>query len=321
MGLCNFEVRYKNMKLQRKFTLEEICKIIDCNYVGEPNHIITGLNEIHMVESGDIVFVDHPKYYEKALKSAATTIIIDKEVDCPTGKALILSKSPFDDFNRLTRHFMPETNPHHPTNQFIHPSSIIFPTVFIGSNVKIGENCKIMSGACILDNCTLENNVIIGPNTVIGHSAFYYKKKNEGYDRMHTCGGVYIESNVEIGALCTIDAGVSGLTRIGYGTKIDNQVHIGHDTQIGAHCLMASGVGIAGCVTIKNHVTLWGQVGCASNVLIEDNVVVYAQSGIGKDLSAGKTYFGSPCAEAKEKFRELVALKKLPNIIDKLSNG
>jgi UDP-3-O-[3-hydroxymyristoyl] glucosamine N-acyltransferase len=83
---------------------------------------------------------------------------------------------------------------------------------------------------------------------------------------------------------------------------------------------MASGVGIAGCVTIKNNVTLWGQVGCASNVVIENNVIVYAQSGIGKNLEEGKTYFGSPCGEAKEKFKELVALKKLPTILDKLTN-
>ncbi|MCF8411079.1 MAG: UDP-3-O-(3-hydroxymyristoyl)glucosamine N-acyltransferase [Crocinitomicaceae bacterium] len=308
------------MKLPRKYTLVEICKLIQCDYIGEPTHGITGLNEIHMVESGDIVFVDHPKYYEKALKSAATTIIIDKEVECPTGKALILSKSPFDDFNRLTRHFMPESNPHESKNQTIHPSSIIFPHVFIGSNVKIGENCKIMSGASIQDNCIIENNVIIGPNTVIGHYAFYYKKKVDGYHRLHSCGGVHIKENVEVGALCTIDAGVSGMTTIGRGTKIDNQVHIGHDTQIGEHCLMASGVGIAGCVTIKNNVTLWGQVGCASNVVIENNVVVYAQSGIGKNLEEGKTYFGSPCGEAKEKFKELVALKKLPTILDKLTN-
>jgi UDP-3-O-[3-hydroxymyristoyl] glucosamine N-acyltransferase len=309
------------MKLPRKFTLLEICELIQCKFIGEPTHNIKGINEIHMVETGDIVFVDHPKYYEKALKSAATTIIIDKEVECPIGKALIISDSPFDDFNKLTRHFMPETNPNNVKNQIIHPSAVIFPNVYVGSNVRIGENCKIMSGACIQDNCILDNNVIIGPNSVIGHSAFYYKKKTDGYDRMHTCGGVHLETNVEVGALCTIDAGVSGMTRIGKGTKIDNQVHIGHDTQIGEHCLMASGVGIAGCVVIKNHVTLWGQVGCASNIVIENNVTVYAQSGVGKNLEEGKTYFGSPCAEAKEKFRELVALKKLPTILDNLSNG
>ena len=309
------------MKLPREFTLSEISDLISCTYIGNPEHKITGINEIHMVENGDIVFVDHPKYYDKALNSAATTIIINKEVDCPDGKALILSQAPFDAFNQLTRYFMPEKDPYKPQDQHLHPTSIIFPNVFIGSNVTIGEYCKIMAGAVIGDNTIIENYVIIGPNTVLGHSAFYYKKKETGYDRMHTCGGVHIESEVEIGALCTIDAGVTGMTRIGKGTKIDNQVHVGHDTQVGEHCLMASGVGIAGCVIIKNHVTLWGQVGCASNVTIENNVTVYAQSGIGKNLLEGKTYFGSPCEEAKDKFREIIALKKLPSILDKLSNG
>ena len=309
------------MKLPREFTLSEISDLISCTYIGNPEHKITGINEIHMVENGDIVFVDHPKYYDKALNSAATTIIINKEVDCPDGKALILSQAPFDAFNQLTRYFMPEKDPYKPQDQHIHPTSIIFPNVFIGSNVTIGEYCKIMAGAVIGDNTIIENYVIIGPNTVLGHSAFYYKKKETGYDRMHTCGGVHIESEVEIGALCTIDAGVTGMTRIGKGTKIDNQVHVGHDTQVGEHCLMASGVGIAGCVIIKNHVTLWGQVGCASNGTIENNVTVYAQSGIGKNLLEGKTYFGSPCEEAKDKFREIIALKKLPSILDKLTNG
>lgn len=308
------------MKLPREYSLSEICDLISCTYIGKPEHKITGINEIHMVENGDIVFVDHPKYYDKALSSAATTIIINKEVACPDGKALIISQTPFDEFNRLTRYFMPEKDPYKPVNQNIDSTAVVFPNVFLGSNVTIGKNCKIMAGAVIGDNTIIENNVIIGPNTVLGHSAFYYKKKETGYDRMHSCGGVYIESEVEIGALCTIDAGVTGMTRIGKGTKLDNQVHIGHDTQVGEHCLMASGVGIAGCVIIKNHVTLWGQVGCASNVTIEDNVTVYAQSGIGKNLAAGKTYFGSPCEEAKEKFREIIALKKLPNLIDRLSN-
>ncbi len=306
------------MKLDRTYTLKEISEIVQCAYVGNDNHQITGINEIHMVESGDIVFVDHPKYYDKALKSAATTIIINKEVLCPTGKALILSEKPFDVFNQLTTHFRPLQSPHTQENQFIHPSAEIYPNVFIGNNVKIGKNTRIYPGVCIMDNATIGDDVIIGANTVIGHFAFYYKKKEDGYDRLHTCGGVEIESNVEIGALCTIDAGVTGITRIGKGTKLDDQVHIGHDTVIGEHCLMASGVGIAGCVKIENNVILWGQVGCASDVVIGEGVVVYAQSGISKDLETGKTYFGSPCTEAKEKFKEMAAIRQLPELLKKL---
>jgi UDP-3-O-[3-hydroxymyristoyl] glucosamine N-acyltransferase len=305
------------MKLDRTYTLKEICEIVQCAFVGSENHKITGINEIHMVENGDIVFVDHPKYYDKALKSAATTIIINKEVDCPSGKALILSEKPFDVFNQLTTHFRPLQSPHSQENQFIHPSAQIYPNVFIGNNVKIGKNTRIYPGVCIMDNTIIGDDVIIGANTVIGHFAFYYKKKEDGYDRLHTCGGVEIESNVEIGALCTIDAGVTGITRIGKGTKLDDQVHIGHDTVIGEDCLMASGVGIAGCVKIENGVILWGQVGCASDVVIGEGVVVYAQSGISKDLEAGKTYFGSPCIEAKEKFKEMAAIRQLPELLKK----
>ena len=305
------------MKLDRTYTLKEICEIVQCAFVGSENHKITGINEIHMVQNGDIVFVDHPKYYDKALKSAATTIIINKEVECPSEKALILSEKPFDVFNQLTTHFRPLQSPHSQENQFIHPSAQIYPNVFIGNNVKIGKNTRIYPGVCIMDNTIIGDDVIIGANTVIGHFAFYYKEKEDGYDRLHTCGGVEIESNVEIGALCTIDAGVTGITRIGKGTKLDDQVHIGHDTVIGEDCLMASGVGIAGCVKIENSVILWGQVGCASDVVIGEGVVVYAQSGISKDLEAGKTYFGSPCIEAKEKFKEMAAIRQLPELLKK----
>jgi UDP-3-O-[3-hydroxymyristoyl] glucosamine N-acyltransferase len=305
------------MKLERAYTLKEISEIVQCTFVGSENHEITGINEIHMVQNGDIVFVDHPKYYEKALHSAATTIIINKEVDCPSGKALILSDKPFDIFNKLTNYFCPLQSPHSQENQFIHPSAQIYPNVFIGNNVKIGKNTRIYPGVCIMDNTIIGDDVIIGANTVIGHFAFYYKKKEDGYDRLHTCGGVEIESNVEIGALCTIDAGVTGITRIGKGTKLDDQVHIGHDTVIGEECLMASGVGIAGCVKIENSVILWGQVGCASDVVIGEGAVVYAQSGISKDLEAGKTYFGSPCIEAKDKFKEMAAIRQLPELLKK----
>ncbi len=305
------------MKLDKPYTLEEICNIVHCKFVGDANHKITGINEIHMVVPGDIVFVDHPKYYDKALKSAATTIIIDKEVDCPKGKALIICEKPFDIFNELTLYFKPLKSPHDQENQFIHPSAIIYPNVFIGNNVKIGKNSRVFPGVCIMDNTNIGDNVVIGANTVIGHFAFYYKRKTEGYNRMHTCGGVEIQSDVEIGALCTIDAGVTGITRIGRGSKLDNQVHIGHDTVVGEDCLMAAGVGLAGCVKVENKVILWGQVGCASDVVIGESAIVLAQSGISKNLEGGKTYFGSPCGEVKEKFKEMAAIRQLPELLRK----
>lgn len=308
------------MKLDKTYTVKEIAALIDCSFVGNEQHEVTGINEIHKVIPGDLVFVDHPKYYEKALKSAATTILIDKEVDCPEGKALIISSAPFDDYNKLTKHFCPVTEQKEMISKEaqIDPTAIIYPNVFVGHYVKIGKNTRILPGAVIMDRTIIGDNVIIGPNTTIGHNAFYYKRKPEGYDRMHTCGWVKIDDNVEIGANCTIDAGVSGNTEIGAGTKIDNTVHIGHDTVLGKSCLLAANVGIAGCVTLEDRVILWGQVGCASDVVIGEGAIVLAQSGIGKSLEPGKTYFGSPCGEVKTKFREIAALKRLPELLERL---
>ncbi|MFT5582130.1 MAG: UDP-3-O-[3-hydroxymyristoyl] glucosamine N-acyltransferase [Psychromonas sp.] len=313
-------IKNRVMKLIEAQKLQDVAKFLGCEFVGNPDHLVEGINEIHRVVPGDLVFVDHPKYYDKALKSAATTIIIDAKVECPEGKGLLISEKPFDDFNKLTKHFKPFFPQTGLTgeNCEIDDTAILYANCFIGHNVKIGKNSIIHSGASIMDNTIIEDNVIIGPNTVIGHYAFYYKKKSTGYDRMHTCGNVHLHNNVEIGALCTIDAGVTATTTIGEGTKIDNQVHIGHDTIIGKGCLMAANVGLAGCVEIKDNVTLWGQVGCASDVVIGEGVTVLAQSGIGKDLEAGKTYFGSPCIEAKAKFREMAAIKRLPELLEKL---
>ena len=298
----------------------EIAAFLGCKVVGDPEQMVTGINEIHRVEAGDLVFVDHPKYYDKALRSAATTILIDKEVDCPEGKALIISANPFDDYNRLTKKFRPYRPQMSMTGEdcIIADSAHLSPNCFIGHDVQIGENVIIHPGAYIGDGTIIEDNVIIGPNTVIGHYAFYYKKRSEGLSRMHSCGYVHIEKNAEIGALCSIDAGVSAITRIGEGTKIDNQVQIGHDTIVGKNCLFAAHVGLAGCVTIGDDVTIWGQVGCTSGVTIGNGAVILAQSGISKDLEGGKTYFGSPCSEVKQKFREMAAIRQLPELIEKL---
>jgi len=308
------------MKLKVPQTVKKIASLLDCEFVGNPDQIVSGINEIHVVTTGDLVFVDHPKYYQKALNSAATTILIDQKVECPEGKALIISSTPFDDFNKLTRHFSPYKPQHTPIGDDceIDKSATIYPNVFIGHRVKIGKNVTIHAGASILDDSTIDENVIVGPNSVIGHYAFYYKKKPTGYNRMHTCGGVHLHKNVEVGALCTIDAGVTGITTIGEGTKIDNQVHIGHDTVVGKNCLMAANVGLAGCVRLEDSVILWGQVGCASDVTIGEGAIILAQSGISKSLEGGKTYFGSPCSEVKEKFREMAAVRRLPSILDKL---
>lgn len=308
------------MRLSTVKTLKEIAAFLGCEFEGDPNHLISGLNEIHRVEKGDLAFVDHPKYYDKALNSAATTIIINKKVDFPEGKGIIVSEKPFDDFNKLTKHFCPINPILKAVGQRIKiaATAVIYPNVTIGNDVEIGEHTTIYPGAVILDRTIIGSRVIIGPNTVLGSNAFYYKNKETGYDRLHTCGKVILEDDVELGAACTIDAGVSAVTFIGKGTKIDNQVHIGHDTIIGKNCLLAANVGLAGCVDVKDNVTLWGQVGCASDVTIGENAIVLAQSGISKSLPPNKTYFGSPAKDIRLMYREMAAIRRLPEILENL---
>jgi UDP-3-O-[3-hydroxymyristoyl] glucosamine N-acyltransferase len=308
------------LKLSQPITLAKAAELLGCKFVGDASHLITGFNEIHVVEAGDAVFVDHPKYYKKALGSNATTIIIDKEVECPDGKGLLVSENPFDDFNFLTRQFAPfkQWTSQVGENFLIGEGSIIHPNVTIGHDVTIGKNCMIYSGAVIGDKTILGDNVVVQSNTVLGSQAFYYKAKPTGRERMHTCGRVVLQDNVEIGAMCTIDAGVTGNTYIGEGTKIDNMVHIGHDTTVGKNCLFAAQVGIAGCVIVEDDVTLWGQVGVTSGVTIGTKAVVSGCAGVSKSLDGGKLYFGIPADDARTKYKELAAIRSLPTIIENL---
>jgi UDP-3-O-[3-hydroxymyristoyl] glucosamine N-acyltransferase len=301
-------------------SLQEIAQIIDAEYVGPKDFEVLGMNEIHVVEPGDIVFVDHPKYYDKALKSRATVVLINKNVPCPEGKALLISDDPFRDFNKLTRHFKPFQRAHTDIAESarIGKRTIIQPNVFIGHNVVIGDNCVIHPNVTLYDNTIIGNNVTIHSGTVIGASAFYYKKRPEGYDQLISGGRVVIEDRVDIGASCTIDRGVSGDTTIKEGSKFDNQIQIGHDTVIGKNCLIASHTGIAGCVVIGNDVTIWGQVGITSGISIGDKAVILAQSGVSKSLEGGKQYFGSPADEARAKYKEIGAIRRIPDIIAQL---
>lgn len=310
------------MRFAKTQDLQTIAEIIGCEFVGESTFPVYGMNEIHVVQSGEIVFVDHPKYYDKALNSNATIILINKDVECPEGKALLISDDPFRDFNKLSKFF----NPFKPATEarandaVIGEGTVIQPNVFIGHNVVIGKNCVIHPNVVLYDGTIIGDNVVIHAGAILGADAFYYKKRPEGFDPLVSCGRVVIEDNVGIGALCTIDRGVTGDTTIKEGAKIDNQVHIGHDTVVGVRSLIAAQCGIAGCVIIEDEVTLWGQVGTTSGITIGTKAVVLAQSGVSKSLVGGKSYFGYPAEESRDKLKQLASIKRIPELIAKTKN-
>jgi len=297
------------MKLNAPLAVTEIAAFIGAELVGDDQLIATGINEIHKVEPGDISFVDFEKYYKASLQSAATIIIINQKIDCPPGKALLVLPDPFSAYVKLVKRFRPFEPATKPISDsaVIGEDTIIQPNVFIGNHVRIGNNCIIHPNVTIYDNTIIGNNVIIHAGTVIGADAFYFKKRADRevmYDKLESCGRVIIEDDVEIGAGCAIDKGVSGDTIIGRGTKFDNMIHIGHGTVVGRNCLFAGQVGVGGKAKIED---------------IHKGVIVLAQSGVGGDLEAGKIYFGSPVEEARVKKKELAWIKRIPEMWEKLN--
>ena len=293
-------------------TLKTIAELIGAKYVGDENFQIFGTNEIHRVKKGEIVFVNHPKYYDKALHSEATIILIDKEVACPEGKVLLVSDDPFRDFNKINDHFTGiQTFETTGNNVSIGENCKIHPSVIIGNDVKIGDNCMIFPNVVIGDRTVIGNNCIIQSGTVLGGDAFYYNKNAEGFRKMLSVGNVIIENNVEIGNLCTIDRGVTDSTIIKKGSKLDNLIQIGHDTVLGERTLVASGAMIAGCCIIEDDVQIWGQVGMASGKRVGKGAVLLGKTGVNRDLEGGKTYFGSLAEEFREYLKKEVKLKNL----------
>ena len=309
------------MKLPNPYKLHEIASLIKAEFIGTPDFLITGVNEIHMVEAGDVTFVDHPKYYKKALESKATTIIINAKVDCPEGKALLFCDDPFEAYVSLIRKFRgfkPCNNAISET-AVIGEGTIIQPGAFVGNNVVIGKNCIIHANVSIYDHTIIGNNVIIHSNTVIGADAYYFQRKPEGYRKMESGGRVIIEDDVEIGALCSIDKGVSGDTIIGKGTKFDNIVQVGHDSHIGKNCLVGSHSQIAGVTVLEDDVILWARVSVNKDLVVGKGAVVMATSGVDKSLKGGKVYFGIPAEDARKRWKEIAYTKKLPELFESLN--
>ncbi len=301
------------MRFEQQLPIQYFVDKYHLTIAGNKDLIITGLNEINKVQNGDITFVDVEKYYQKSVFSNASAIIIDKLTDFPEGKALLLSSDPFKVYDQIARDFRP-FRPLGLTDEkgnTIGENCLIEPGVHLGHNLKIGNNVYIQAGVYIGNDTIIGDNVCIQAGAIIGTDAFYYKKTNQKYTKWHSCGRVILENDVEIGAGCTINKGVSGDTIIGEGSKLDSQVHIAHGAVLGKNCLLAAQVGIAGKTIVGDNVVMYGQVGVAQRLKIGDGAVILAKSGVSKSLEGNKVYFGIPAMEARDKYKELVKLRML----------
>lgn len=309
------------MRFDEPISVKEIAILLNREY--RCDRSVKGISEIHCIKEGDLSFADHPKYIKIALASQAGVLILNEWPADQNGKSVILSDDPFADFVKLIRNYRPFTPSIESVSKTstIGKNTVLSNGVTVGNNVVIGDNCIVHPGVTIYDNSIIGDNVTIHAGSVIGSDAFYFNRKPEGYRKLYSCGRVIIGDHVEIGANCTVDRGSTDDTVVGAGTKMDNQVHIGHDSVIGKNCLFAAQVGIAGVVTIEDDVILWGQVGVQKDLTIGKGAVVLGQSGIGKNLEPNKTYFGSPVREARTKMKELAQIKRLPEMIEYLNNA
>jgi UDP-3-O-[3-hydroxymyristoyl] glucosamine N-acyltransferase len=311
------------MKFKTPITLDEFCGIIghQVTIVGNRKNMIAGINEIHSVEKGDVSFVDSPKYYDKALSSEATIILINKEVDCPEGKTLIITDDPVSDFVTVVRHFVqlnPQTALIHPEAQ-IGEGTIIQPNVFVGEDVKIGKNCVIHANVSIYAHTVIGDNVIIHSGASIGADAYYFQKRANGWKKLESCGRTIICDDVEVGANTCIDKGVSGDTYIGKGVKFDNLVQVGHDTHIGNHCLIGAQCAIAGCTFIDDDCNIWARACVNKDLYIAKRTTILALTAVDKSVKEeGMTLFGQPATDARKAWREMASVRMLPTMLEEL---
>ena len=308
------------MRFPQPLSVKSLAERFNARVIGDETAVATGINEIHKVEPGDIAFSDVKKYFAKTLESAATVILLNEPAECPPGKAILIVENPFEVYDTLVRDYRPFEPLRHPVyhGTDIHPTAILEPGVVVAPHVRIGAGTYIQANTYIGSHTIIGDRVVIGPNTSIGTDAFYFKKHSDGHYQPWQSGGrVVIGHDVHIGPGCTIAKGVSGDTIIGEGSKLDGQIHIGHGAVIGRHCLFAAQVGIGGKTIIGDRVVLYGQVGVAQAITIGDGATVLAKSGISKSLEGGQTYFGIPAEEVRDKYRELAALRQLPDLLKK----
>lgn len=312
------------MILHQSLNLDELIQLIGhpVTVKGDDSVKVTGVNELHSVQKGDLSFADNERYYGRALQSEASVLLLNNpDIDCPAGKTMLVTDDPLRDYIAVVEHFTrftPQDTPIHPS-AVIGEGTVIQPLVFIGENVRIGKNCVIHSNVSIYAGTTIGDNTVIHSNSTIGADACYFQKRPDGWLKITSCGDTYIGNHVEIGCNCCIDRGVSGTTYIDDGCVFDNLVQVGHDTHIGKRTLLGSQCGIAGCTYIDDDCKIWAKSAVNKDLYIAKGTVLLACSGIDKDVKEeNKTLFGMPAIDAKTKWREMVLLRRLPDLVREL---
>ena len=323
-------------------TLQEIAALTGGTLAGDGAIKICGLSNIRMARAGDLIFAV-PPHLDAAKTSEASAVLIPFDTeDFP--KPAIKVKDPRAAFATLLEMFMPKIkipvgiSPKAHLGKDVKISegaaimpfaviddgaeiksgAIIYPHVYIGQHASIGEDTIVYSSATVREFCKVGSRCVIHSSTVIGSDGFGFTTSNGVHTKVPQVGNVIIEDDVEIGAHVGIDRAAMGSTIIGHGTKIDNLVHIAHNCKIGANCLIVAQTGISGSTTVGDNVTFGGQVGTVGHIHIGGNSVYAARSGISKNMPEGFFGCGFPIQSHSDWLRHQAALKKVPDLIEKV---
>lgn len=330
-----------------KFTAEQIAGILEGEVIGNPNAEVYKLAKIEEGTEGSLTFLANPKYINYIYSTQATITIVSKtfESEQEIKTTLIKVEDAYQAFSKLLEYYnqikLMKSGIEQPSvisdgvvygkdlylgsfcyvgqNVQIGNNVKIYPNSFIGDNVIIGDNCVLFAGVRIYSETILGNNVTIHSGTIIGSDGFGFAPQEDGtFKKVPQIGNVIIEDNVEIGSCSTIDRATLGSTIIRKGVKLDNQIQIAHNVEIGENTVIASQTGIAGSTKVGKNCMIGGQVGIVGHITIGDNVKIQAQSGIGKSLKEGDVVQGSPAFNYGDFAKSFVHFKNLPKIVNEL---
>ena len=330
-----------------KFTAEQIAGILEGEVVGNPNAEVFKLAKIEEGTAGSLTFLANPKYQSFIYSTQATITIVNKsfEPEQEVTTTLIKVEDAYKSFSKLLEYYnqvklmksgieqpsVISENVEYGENMYlgsfcyvgknvkIGNNVKIYPNTFIGDNVIIGDNCVFFAGVRIYSETEIGTNCTIHSGTIIGSDGFGFAPTEDGsYSKVPQIGNVIIEDNVDIGSCTTIDRATLGSTIIRKGVKLDNQIQIAHNVEIGENTVIAAQTGIAGSTKIGKNCMIGGQVGFAGHLIIGDNVRIQAQSGIGKNVKDGDTLQGSPSFNYGDWNKSYVHFRNLPKIVAEL---
>lgn len=333
---------------KNKYTIKEILKKTKGVYEGELplEHKLNGVSSIENNSPNKLTFAENKKFIKKAADQAEGLVLVNKNLgetnikntlkvedarfsyvkvaklfaSIPYYNPGIHETSVIEDSASLGDNLSIHSNTYIGKNTEIADNVIIAPGVKIAENVKIGANTVIHPNVVVERDCKLGTNVIVEAGTVIGSEGYGYINREGKHYHIPQLGNVVIEDNVEIGASVTIDRSTQTSTTIGKGTKIDNQVQVGHNVKIGKYCLLIGQVGIGGSTVLGDNVVIAGQAGITDHLKLGDNVKVGAGSIVTSDIPADSFYLGNPAQERMKELKARVLKKKLPEYWKEIKN-